>query len=127
MKNLSKIVFALQYFCFYKIIHLSKRLFRDMKIQPLADRVLVKRIKKDEGEKKLSSGIYVKSKEENTPRNMGIVEEIGPKLKEKQEKGELNFKVGDKVLFSWGEKVELGDETYDIISETNVLAVVEEE
>ena len=98
-----------------------------MKIQPLADRVLVKRIKKDEGEKKLSSGIYVKSKEENTPRNMGIVEEIGPKLKEKQEKGELNFKVGDKVLFSWGEKVELGDETYDIISETNVLAVIEDE
>ncbi len=95
-----------------------------MKIQPLADRVLIRRIK-EEGEEKLSSGLYVKN-EKPSIKNLGIVEAIGPKLKEKEEKGELNFSVGDKVLFSWGEKVETGDETYDIVSETNVLAVIEE-
>ena len=97
-----------------------------MKIQPLGDRVLVKRIERNK-EEKLSSGIYVKSEKEQGPRNMGVVEAIGPELKEKQKKGELKFDVGDKVLFSWGEKIELDGETYDIISESNVLAVVEDE
>ncbi len=96
-----------------------------MKIQPLGDRVLIKRIEEKEDAEKLSSGIYIKKEKTQSSKNIGTVEAIGPKLKEKQEKGELNFKIGDTVLFSWGEKVEIDGESYDIISESNVLAVIE--
>ena len=97
-----------------------------MKIQPLGDRVLVKRIEEEKTEEKLASGIYVKSEKKTTLKNLGLVEAIGPKLSEKKEKGELKFDIGDKVLYSWGEKIDTDDGTFDIISESNVLAVVEE-
>ena len=98
-----------------------------MKIQPLGDRVLIKRIKNNASEEKLSSGIYIARKDKDEIKNQGIVEAIGPKLQEKKEKGELHFSLGDKVIFSWGESIEIDNETYDLISENNILAVLKEE
>ncbi len=97
-----------------------------MKIKPLGDRVLVKRITDEKKEKKLSSGIYIAEEKKEGIKNRGVVEAIGPKLQEKEKEGKLHFKVGDVVLFSWGESIEQGDDTYDLISESNVLAILED-
>jgi co-chaperonin GroES (HSP10) len=97
-----------------------------MKIKPLGDRVLIKRTNKKNTEKKLSSGIYLAEEKKDDIKNRGLIEAIGPKLQEKEKEGKLHFKVGDTVLFSWGESIESDGETYDLVSESSVLAVLED-
>lgn len=97
-----------------------------MKIQPLGDKVLIKRASEEKKEEKLSSGIYVSHEKKDDIKNKGVVEAIGPKLQEKADKKELHFSVGDTVIFTWGEKIETGSETYDLVSESNILAVIKE-
>ncbi len=94
-----------------------------MKIRPLGDNVLVKQAKVDEV---TSFGLVLPGKDEKKPE--GEVVAVGPgKVLENGQLSLMQVKVGDKVILkNWGgEKVELDKEEYKIMSQDDILAVIE--
>lgn len=96
-----------------------------MKIRPLHDRVLVKRLEENT---KTAGGIIIPDTAKEKPSE-GIVEAVGDGYR--AETGQvvpLNVKVGDKVLFGkWsGSEVKLNGEERLLIREAEILGVVEE-
>lgn len=92
-----------------------------MNIRPLGDNVLVKQKK----EEKTKSGIILSSEKE-LPE--GEVVAVGQgKLLDSGERSKMDVKVGDHVLLkSWGgDKVEIEGVEYKIVSQDDILAVVE--
>jgi chaperonin GroES len=95
-----------------------------MKIRPLNDRILVKRL---EGEQKTAGGIIIPDSAKEKPAE-GEVVAVGPgKLSDKGERVAVAVAVGDRVLFSkyGGTEVKLEDEDYLIMREDDILGVVE--
>lgn len=93
------------------------------KIQPLGDRVLI-REHADTKEKKTSSGIIIPvtvAEDKNGKR--GDVVAVGPGRIEDGKKIAVNVKVGDKVIFQWGDKVSIDGEEYYLVRESEILAV----
>jgi chaperonin GroES len=98
----------------------------DVKIKPLADRVVVKRLEEEEA--KSPGGIIIPDTAKEKPQK-GIVVAVGPgKLDEKGNRIPMEVKVGDKVIFAKyaGSEVKIGGEEYLIMREDDILAVVEE-
>jgi chaperonin GroES len=97
-----------------------------MKVKPLADRVLIRRIEEEEVKK---GGIIIPDTAKEKPQK-GEVIAVGPgRFDEKSGKRiPLEVKVGDKVLFSKyaGSEVKIDDEEYLIMREDDILAVFEE-
>lgn len=96
-----------------------------MKIKPLHDRVVVKRL--DELTK-TSGGIIIPDTAKEKPSE-GIVEAVGDGARTEDGKViPMCVKVGDKVLFAkWGgTEVKLNSEDRVIMKESDILAVVEE-
>lgn len=94
-----------------------------MQIKPLGDNVLVKQTKADEV---TSFGLVLPGKDEKKPE--GDVVAVGPgKLLKNGERGIMEVKVGDHVILkNWGgEKIEIGKEEYKIMSQDDILAIVE--
>lgn len=94
-----------------------------MSIKPLGDNVLVKQIKADEV---TSFGLVLPEKDEKKAEAEVIA--VGPgKILKNGERGVMEVKVGDKVLLkNWGgEKVELNKVEYKIISQEDILAILE--
>lgn len=94
-----------------------------MKIQPLADRVLVEPIKEEEQKK---GGIIIPDTAKEKPTT-GKVLAIGTgKIDEKGQKIPFNVKVGDKVLMPkyGGTEVKLDDKDYQIIREEDILGIL---
>lgn len=95
-----------------------------MKIRPLNDRILVKRL---EGEEKTAGGIIIPDSAKEKPAE-GEVIAVGPgKLNDNGERVAIDVKVGDRVLFSkyGGTDVKLDGEDYLILREDDILGVVE--
>jgi chaperonin GroES len=98
----------------------------DVKIKPLADRVVVKRLEEEEA--KSPGGIIIPDTVKEKPQK-GIVVAVGPgRLDEKGNRIPMEVKVGDKVIFAKyaGSEVKIGGEEYLIMREDDILAVVEE-
>ena len=96
-----------------------------MKIRPLHDRVLVKRL---EETTKTAGGIIIPDTAKEKPSE-GLVEAVGDGFRTEDGKiVPLNVKVGDKVLFGkWsGTEVKLNGEERLIIKEAEILGIVEE-
>jgi chaperonin GroES len=95
-----------------------------MKIRPLNDRVLVKRL---EEEQKTSGGIIIPDTAKEKPAE-GQVMAVGPgKLNSKGERVAMDIKAGDRVLFSkyGGTEVKIDGEDFLIMREDDILGVVE--
>jgi len=95
-----------------------------MKIRPLNDRILVKRL---EGEEKTAGGIIIPDTAKEKPAEGEIIA-VGPgKLNDAGEHIAMDVKVGDRVLFSkyGGTDVVLDGEDYLIMREDDILGVVE--
>ncbi len=95
-----------------------------MKIRPLNDRVLVKRLAEEEMTK---GGIIIPDSAKEKPAEGEIVA-VGPgKLNDNGERVAVDLKVGEKVLFSkyGGTDVKIGGEDYLIMREDDILGVVE--
>ncbi|EKD37724.1 MAG: hypothetical protein ACD_75C01022G0001 [uncultured bacterium] len=95
-----------------------------MKIRPLNDRLLVKRLAE---EAKTAGGIIIPDSAKEKPAE-GEVVAVGPgKLNDKGERMTLQVKAGDRVLFSkyGGTEVKLEGEDYLIMREDDILGVVE--
>jgi len=96
-----------------------------MKIKPLRDRLLVKRLAEEE---KTKGGIIIPDTAKEAPAE-GVVVAVGPGRKD--ENGKLiavEVAVGDKVLFSKyaGTEVKINGEEHLIMGEDDVLGIVEE-
>ena len=95
-----------------------------MKIRPLNDRILVKRL---ESEEKTAGGIIIPDSAKEKPAEGEIVA-LGPgKLNDKGERVTLDLQVGDRVLFSkyGGTDVKYDGQDYLIMREDDILCVVE--
>ena len=93
-------------------------------IIPLGDKVLVLPLDK---EKKTDSGIIIPDTVDKERPEMGKVVAVGDgKMNDDGKVVPMTVKVGDKVLFSkYGpDEVEIEDEKYLIVSESNILAII---
>ncbi|GAB4332631.1 MAG: co-chaperone GroES [Leptolyngbyaceae cyanobacterium] len=93
-------------------------------VKPLGDRVF---IKVSASEEKTAGGILLPDTAKEKPQ-VGEVVAVGPgKRDEKGTKHELEVKVGDKVLYSKyaGTDVKLGADEYVLLSEKDILAIVQ--
>ena len=96
-----------------------------MKIRPLHDRVLIKRLEENT---KTAGGIIIPDTEKEIPSE-GLVEAVGDGARTEDGKIiPLNVKVGDKVLFGkWsGTEVKVNGEERLIVKESEILGVIEE-
>jgi len=95
-----------------------------MAIRPLADRLVIKVIDDTE---QTSGGIFIPDSAKEKPQK-GEVIAVGPgKALEDGKKAEMEVKVGDIVLFAKyaGTDVKLNDEMLKILSEKDVLGILE--
>lgn len=93
-----------------------------MKIKPLRDQVLIEPLE----EEKTPSGIVVPESAKEKPQR-GKVVAVGPGRKKKGKRISLGVKVGDKVIYKkWGgSEVKVKDKEYLLVSEEDILAVIE--
>jgi len=94
-----------------------------MKVQPLYDRILVKRIGSEE---KTQGGIIIPETAQEKPQE-GRVEAVGQgKLLDNGTIRPLDVKKGDTVLFSkyGGNNINIESEEYLILREDDILAVL---
>lgn len=90
-------------------------------LQPLADRVLVKPIEKEE---KTKSGIYIPDTAKEKPQE-GKVLAVGPgKMSDDGKLIPMNLKVGDTVIYSkyGGTEIKVDDDELIILRESDILA-----
>lgn len=95
-----------------------------MKLTPLADRVLLKPIEVEETTK---SGIILST----AAKEKSIISEViavGPGGMVNGKEVKMTLKVGDKVIIAKyaGHDVELDNQAYTLVNESDVLAVVED-
>ena len=94
-----------------------------MKLQPLNDRVLVKRL---ESEEKTAGGLYIPDTAKEKPCK-GMVVAAGPgKSDEKGNRVAMAVKKGDTVLFNKyaGTEVKLDGEDHLVLREDDILAII---
>ena len=95
----------------------------DIKVKPLADRVVVKALEETET---MRGGLYIPDTAKEKPQQ-GEVVAVGPgKLSDEGKRIEMELKVGDKVLYGKysGTEVTVDGEQVLILRESDVLAVV---
>lgn len=95
-----------------------------MKIRPLHDRIVVKRV---EAEEKTASGIVLPGSAAEKP-DMGEVLAVGNgKLLKNGERLALDIKVGDKVLFGKysGQTVKVDGEELMVMREEDIMGILE--
>ena len=91
------------------------------KLQPLADRVLVKPTEKEE---KTKSGIYLPDTAKEKPQEGEIIA-VGPgKMTDDGKRIPLDLKAGDRVIYAkyGGTEIKVDDEELIILRESDILA-----
>ncbi|AKO64058.1 molecular chaperone GroES [Methylophilales bacterium MBRSG12] len=96
-----------------------------MKIRPLHDRVIVKRV---EEERTTASGIVIPESASAEKPDQGVIEAVGNgKILEDGNTKTLDVKVGDKVLFGKyaGQSVKVDGEELLVMREDDIMAIIE--
>lgn len=95
-----------------------------MKLRPLQDRILVKRVEEAE---KTKGGIIIPDSAKEKPAEGEVVAVGAGKVSDDGKKIPLEIKKGDRILFSkyGGTEVNIEDEEFLIMREDDVLGVVE--
>jgi chaperonin GroES len=95
-----------------------------MNIRPLQDRLLVKRVEKEEMTK---GGIIIPDTAKEKPQEATVVAVGNGKALEDGSVRPLEVKVGDTILFSkyGGTEVKIGGEEHLILREDDVIGIVE--
>ena len=94
-----------------------------MKVRPLHDRVLVKRL---ETEEQVRGGIIIPDSAKEKPQEAEIIA-VGPgKVQDNGERSPMDVKKGDRVLVGKysGSDIKIDDDDYVILREDEILAVV---
>ena len=95
-----------------------------MKIRPLQDRVIVKRVEEEE---KTKGGIIIPDSAKEKPVE-GLVTAVGKgKILENGTKLDMSVKVGDRILFSKyaGNEVKIDGVEHLIMREDDILGIIE--
>ncbi|MDO8462392.1 MAG: co-chaperone GroES [Deltaproteobacteria bacterium] len=95
-----------------------------MKIRPLQDRILVKRLEEEE---KTKGGIIIPDSAKEKPSEGKVVAVGKGKVLEDGKVAPLDVKVGDKILFSKysGTEVKLEGDEHLILKEEDILGIIE--
>lgn len=95
-----------------------------MQLKPLADRIVVKVISKEERTK---GGLYLPDTAQEKPQEGEVLAVGSGKVLENGQKLPLEVKVGDHIIFSKyaGTEVKLDGEELIIFSERDVLAILD--
>lgn len=95
-----------------------------MQLKPLGNRVV---LKQQEAEEKTKSGIILPDSAKEKPQ-AAVVVAVGPGIEKNGKKVEMQVKPGDKVIYSHysGTEVKLEEEEYIIVSQDDIIAIVEE-
>ena len=95
-----------------------------MKIRPLQDRVIVKRVKEEE---KTKGGIIIPDTAKEKPMEGKIIAVGKGKLMEDGKVHALDVKAGDRILFGKysGTEVKIDGEEHLIMREDDILGVIE--
>jgi len=95
-----------------------------MKIRPLHDRVIVKRM---EGEEKTKGGIIIPDTAKEKPVEGKVIAVGSGKVLENGKKAPLQVKEGDRILFGKysGTEVKIDGEERLIMREDDIIAIVE--
>ena len=94
-----------------------------MQLKPLGDKVVLQYQKAEE---KTQSGIILPDSAKEKPQE-AVVLAVGPGKEVDGKKTEMQVKEGDKVIFSKysGTDVKVGEEEYVIVSQDDIIAIVE--
>ena len=95
-----------------------------IKLQPLGDRVVVQR---EESEEKTAGGILLPDTAKDKPARGTVMSVGNGKLLDDGSRGQLQVKVGDRVIFSSyaGETFKVDDQELLLMREDDILAVIE--
>jgi chaperonin GroES len=95
-----------------------------MKMRPLHDRVIVKRM---EGEEKTKGGIIIPDTAKEKPVEGKVIAVGSGKVLENGKKVPLQLKEGDRILFGKysGTEVKIDGEEHLIMREDDIIAIVE--
>ena len=91
-----------------------------MKLVPLGDRVVLKQVA---AETTTKSGIVIPGSEKEKPQQAQIIA-VGPGGVVDGKEVTMQVKVGQTVIYA-GTEVKLEDETYIIVKQSDILAIVE--
>jgi len=96
-----------------------------VKLQPLGDRVVIKR---EESEETTSGGILLPDSAKDKPARGEVISVGNGRLLDDGSRGELQVKVGDRVIFTsyGGETLNLDDVELLLMREDDILAVIED-
>ena len=95
-----------------------------MKIRPLQDRIIVKRVEEEE---KTKGGIIIPDTAKEKPMEGKVIAVGKGKLLEDGKIHPVDVKAGDRVLFGKyaGTEVKIGEEEHLIMREDDILGVIE--
>jgi chaperonin GroES len=96
-----------------------------MKVKPLQDRLVVKRIEEEE---KTKGGIIIPDAAKEKPQEGRVIAVGDGKVLESGQKSPLTVKVGDKILFGKysGTEIKIDGDEHLILREDDVLAIIED-
>jgi len=96
-----------------------------MKVRPLNDRILVRRL--EEGEQRVG-GIIIPDTAKEKPQQGKVIAVGAGKIKDDGKRIPLDVKAGDTILFGKysGQEIKLDGEEYLIMREDEVLAILDE-
>jgi len=95
-----------------------------MKIRPLHDRVVVKRI---ETQEQIRGGIIIPDTAKEKPQEAEVIA-VGPgKVNDEGKRSPMDVKTGDRILIGKysGSEIKVGDEEYVIVREDEILGIFE--
>jgi chaperonin GroES len=95
-----------------------------VKIRPLHDRVVVKRI---ETQEQVRGGIIIPDTAKEKPQEAEVIA-VGPgKINDSGERSPMDVKAGDRILIGKysGSEIKLDDNEYVIVREDEILAVLD--
>jgi chaperonin GroES len=94
-----------------------------MKVKPLGDRILVKRLESQESKK---GGIIIPDSAKEKPQEAKVIALGQGKLLKDGKRAPFEVKVGDKVFINkyGGTEINIGDEEHLIVKEEDILAVI---
>ena len=94
------------------------------KIQPLADRVVVKPLEEEE---QMRGGLYIPDTAKEKPKEGKVISVGTGKRLSDGSHADFQVKKNDRIIFSSyaGTEIKVGEEEYLIMSEDDVLAVIE--
>jgi len=96
-----------------------------MKIKPLQDRIIVKRLEEEE---KTKGGIIIPDAAKEKPQEGKVIAVGDGKVLENGQKFAMTVKVGDKILFGKysGTEIKIDGEEHLILREDDVLGILED-